>query len=110
MEPQSVDEAMQGPDAEKWIEALEKEYYDLMRNNAWVLVERPKGKKILGSKWVFVRKRNHKGEVVRHRARITIKGCQQEYGGNFWETYAPVVSHESVKLVLLLALHYGLAC
>ncbi|KAE9282446.1 hypothetical protein PF008_g27639 [Phytophthora fragariae] len=110
MEPQSVDEALQGPDAEKWIEALEKEYYDLMRNNAWVLVERPKGKKILGSKWAFVRKRNHKGEVVRHRARITIKGCQQEYGVNFWETYAPVVSHESVKLVLLLALHYGLLC
>ncbi|GMF40654.1 unnamed protein product [Phytophthora fragariaefolia] len=110
MEPQTVDEALQGPDAAKWIEALEKEYYDLMRNNAWVLVERPKGKKILGSKWVFGRKRNHKGEVVRHRARITIKGCQQEYGVNFWDTYAPVVSHESVKLVLLLALHYGLPC
>ncbi|GMF44882.1 unnamed protein product [Phytophthora fragariaefolia] len=68
MEPQTVDETLQGPDAEKWLEALEKEYYDLMRNNAWVLVERPKGKKILG------------------------------------------ISHESVKLVLLLALHYGLPC
>ncbi|GMF24868.1 unnamed protein product [Phytophthora fragariaefolia] len=110
MEPQTVDEALQGPDAEKWIDALEKEYYDLMRNNAWVLVERPNGKKILGSKWVFVRKRNHKGEGVRHRARITIKGCQQEYGVNFWDTHAPVVSHESVRLVLLLALHYGLPC
>ncbi|KAE9014860.1 hypothetical protein PR002_g14108 [Phytophthora rubi] len=110
LEPQNIQEALQGPDAEKWIEALEKEHSDLMRNNTCVLVERPKGKKILSSKWVFVRKRNHKGEVIRYRARITIKGCQQEYGANFWDTYAPVVSFEAVKLVLLLALHYGLLC
>ncbi|KAE8975051.1 hypothetical protein PR001_g25156 [Phytophthora rubi] len=110
MEPHSIQEALQGPDAEKWIEALEKEHFDLMCNNAWVLVERPKGKKILSSKWVFVRKRSHKGEVIRYRARVTIKGCQQEYGVNFWDTYAPVVSFESVKLVLLLALHYVLLC
>ncbi|KAG3137786.1 hypothetical protein PI126_g17217 [Phytophthora idaei] len=56
------------------------------------------------------KKRNPDGTVIRYRARITIKGCQQEYGIDFWETYSPVVSFEAVKLVLLLALHYGLLC
>ncbi|OWZ05759.1 hypothetical protein PHMEG_00022087 [Phytophthora megakarya] len=47
MEPQTVKEALDAPDAAKWIEALKKEYKDLMRNNTWELVERPKGKKVL---------------------------------------------------------------
>ncbi|KAG3078747.1 hypothetical protein PI124_g18686 [Phytophthora idaei] len=110
MEPQSVEEALQGPDADKWEEALKKEHADLKRNNTWVLVDCPKGKKILTRKWVFVKKRNPDGTVIRYRARITITGCQQEYDINFWETYSPVVSFEAVKLVLLLALHYGLLC
>ncbi|GMF51860.1 unnamed protein product [Phytophthora fragariaefolia] len=110
LEPTSVNAAMNAEDADKWIEALYNEFGELLRNNTWELVERPKGAKVLTSKWVFVRKRNAGGEVVRHRARITIKGCQQDFGLNYWDTYAPVVSAEAVKLVLLLALHYGLEC
>ncbi|POM72295.1 Hypothetical protein PHPALM_11012 [Phytophthora palmivora] len=109
MEPQSVQEALPAPDAEKWKKALEKEYKDLMRNNTWELVERPKNEKVLTSKWVFVRKKDAQGNVVRHRTRITIKGCQQRYGVNYWETYAPVVAQESVKFILLLALHLALS-
>ncbi|GMF39835.1 unnamed protein product [Phytophthora fragariaefolia] len=95
MDPETVDDALSGPDAETWIEALQKEYGDLMRNNTWELVERPKDKKVLTGKWVLVQKRDAHGNVVRHRARITIKGCQQRYGIDYWETYAPVVSQES---------------
>ncbi|OWZ02039.1 putative mitochondrial protein [Phytophthora megakarya] len=47
---------------------------------------------------------------MRYRAQIMIKGCLQEFGMNFWETYASVVSFEALKLVLLLALHYNLLC
>ncbi|KAE8906575.1 hypothetical protein PF007_g21338 [Phytophthora fragariae] len=109
MEPQTIDEALSGPDADKWIEALEKEHGDLMRNNTWELVERPKDKKVLTGKWVLVKKRDAQGNVVRHRARITIKGCQQRYGVDYWEMYALVVSQEAVKFTLMLALHLGLS-
>ena len=44
-----------------------------------------------------MRKRNAKGEVCRYRTRITIQGCQQEFGINFWETYAPVAKAKLVK-------------
>ncbi|GMF19294.1 unnamed protein product [Phytophthora fragariaefolia] len=86
MEPQTVDEAMNKPNADKWKDALEKEYGDLMRNCTWELVERLDNKKALTSKWRFVRKADALGNVIRHRARITIKGCQQRYGVDFWET------------------------
>jgi hypothetical protein len=86
LEPTSVKKALAAPDAKEWIKALDTEYQELMRNHVWELVERPKGVKVLKNKWVFVRKRNAKGEVCRYRTRITIKGCQQQFGVNFWET------------------------
>ncbi|CAI5716675.1 unnamed protein product [Peronospora effusa] len=110
LEPMSVTEALSAPDAKQWIKALETEYHELMRNHVWELVDRPSGVKILKNKWIFVRKRNAQGDVCRYRTRITIKGCQQEFGVNFWETYAPVAKAESVKFVLLLALFLGLPC
>ncbi|CAI5728216.1 unnamed protein product [Peronospora farinosa] len=110
LEPMSVTEALSAPDAKQWIKALETEYGELMRNHVWELVDRPSGVKILKNKWIFVRKRNAQGDVCRYRTRVTIKGCQQEFGVNFWETYAPVAKAESVKFVLLLALFLGLPC
>ncbi|KAE9002116.1 hypothetical protein PR003_g18342 [Phytophthora rubi] len=110
LEPTSVEEALSAPDAKEWVDALDTEYKELLRNHVWELVDRPDGVKILKNKWVFVRKRNAQGEVCRYRTRITIKGCQQEYGINFWETYAPVAKAESVRFILLLALELGLLC
>ncbi|GMF51764.1 unnamed protein product [Phytophthora fragariaefolia] len=73
------------------------------------VVERSKGKKALSSKGVFKRKRVANGNVARHRSRITVKGCQQKYGVDFWKTYSPVIALEAVKFILLVALHIGLS-
>ena len=38
------------------------------------------------------------------------EGCQQAFGINVWEAYAPVAKAESVKVILLLALFLGMLC
>ena len=58
----------------------------------------------------FREKRDAHGNIIRHRTRLIIKSCQQRCGIDFWEAYAPVVSHEAVQFILLLALHLGLDC
>ncbi|KAG3042292.1 hypothetical protein PC121_g23140 [Phytophthora cactorum] len=63
LEPTSVAEALSAPDAKQWIEALETEYKEQIRNHVWELVDRPAGVKVLKNKWGFVRKRNAQGEV-----------------------------------------------
>ncbi|GMF32476.1 unnamed protein product [Phytophthora fragariaefolia] len=65
LEPTSVPEALSAPDALKWIEALDTEYQEQIRNHVWDLGDRPPGEKVLKNKWVFVKKRNAKGEIVR---------------------------------------------
>ena len=46
---------------------------------------------LVGYKWVFVRKRNDKNEVVRYKARLVAQGFSQRPGIDFDETYSPVM-------------------
>ena len=46
---------------------------------------------LVGYKWVFVRKRNDKNEVVRYKARLVAQGFPQRPGIDFDETYSPVM-------------------
>jgi len=48
------------------------------KNDVWKLVELPKGKKDVGSKWVFRNKLNENGKVVRNNARLVAKGYSQQ--------------------------------
>jgi len=65
-EPLSYSEALRRPDAEQWKQAALEELNAHSTNGTWELVPRPKGKKIIGSKWVFKVKRNADGSVERY--------------------------------------------
>jgi len=45
--------------------------------------------------------------VYKHKARLAAHGGQQEYGVNYWETYAPVVSWTSIRFFLTISLLSG---
>ena len=74
----------------------------------WEVVKRstvPKNQQILKSVWSMKRKRRvATGEVYKWKARLCVDGSRQVKGVNYWETYAPVVSWESVRTLLTLAL------
>jgi hypothetical protein len=63
----------------------------------------PPRAKLSSSIWSYKHKRRPNGELVKHKARICVDGSQQQYGRDYWETYAPVVSWLTVRLVLLLS-------
>jgi hypothetical protein len=76
---------------------LSKEVFEL-----WPRSKVPKGHKILQAIWSFRRKRTPAGIVYRYRARLCAHGGQQTEGIDFFETYAPVVSWNTVRLVFTL--------
>ena len=90
-EPTSVKEALASQQKAKWEEAMEAEMCSLQDNNVWELVELPKDRKPVGSKWVFKVKTNEDGEVNRYKARLVAQGFTQVKGADYDETFCPVV-------------------
>jgi hypothetical protein len=63
----------------------------------------PPQARLLSSIWSYRRKRRPNGELLKYKARLCVDGSQQLQGRDFWETYAPVVSWSTVRLILLLS-------
>lgn len=87
----------------KWIEAMDEEMNAIERNKTWDLVDLPKGKEVIGVKWVYKTKCNAEGKIERHKARLVVKGYKQQYGRDYEETFAPVARMETVRAVLSIA-------
>ena len=107
-EPRTAKEALTSPQKTKWIKAMEKEMASLQTNEVWDLVELPKDRKAVGSKWIFRVKTNADGTVERHKARLVAQGFSQKFGDEYDETFCPVVRFESVRTIIALAAQHGL--
>ncbi|KAI3510579.1 hypothetical protein L1887_17687 [Cichorium endivia] len=102
VERKNVRDAFDHPD---WIEAMQLELEEFERNKVWRLIPKPANASIVGLKWVYRNKLDTKGNVVRNKERLVVKGyCQQE-GIDYEETFAPVARLESVRIFLAYVAH-----
>lgn len=51
-EPETVEEALNSAESEKWI-AMDEEYQSLMKNNTWTIYRLPVGRTAIRNKWVY---------------------------------------------------------
>ncbi|GAB2301453.1 hypothetical protein Dimus_039376 [Dionaea muscipula] len=86
-----------------WSQAMDDEISAINRNNTWQLVDLPMGCKAIGVKWVYKLKKDVEGNVVKHKARLVVKGYNQQPGIDFNEVFAPVARLETVRLLLTMA-------
>jgi hypothetical protein len=98
-------------DHTKFFEAMEIEINDHEARRHWDLMLRtdlPLGSKIIMAIWSFKRKRFPDGTLNKHKAQLCAHGGQQTWGQDYWDTYAPVVTWASVRLLLVVAKIHGL--
>ena len=74
----------------------------------WRLVEKPPDAIPLANKWMFIRKWNKAGKIVKHKVRLVVKGCAQQPGYDYVETFSPVVRMETIRAILALVPIKGL--
>ena len=55
------------------MQAIKEELDQIVKNETWKLVPRPKDKNIIGTMWVLINKMNEKGEVLRTRSNFFSK-------------------------------------
>jgi hypothetical protein len=100
-------EAMRGPHAEEYKQAMKVEMSGLIRQKTWKAVERSSATNIIKSTWAFKCKRLPDRTVLKLKAHFCVRGDLQEEGVDYFETYAPVVAWSTVRMLLTMVLHEG---
>ena len=73
----------QAKDKEEWMTVINEEYNSVMRNKNWELVELPKDKIPIGSKWLFKYKLKDDGSIDKFKEILVAKGYSQQDGIDF---------------------------
>ena len=102
-DPKSLSEALASPKSREWKKAMQREMDSLASNKVWTLTDLPRGKKAVGSRWVYKTKLGADGRVSRNKARLVARGFAQRPGTDYDETFSPVARCESVRFVFALA-------
>ena len=94
---ESADKALQD---QSWIDAMKEELNQFEKSKVWTLVPLPKGHSIIGTKWVFRKKLDEGGKVIRNKARLVAQGCNQQEDIDYDETFTPVARLEPIRMLL----------
>ena len=86
---------------------MKQELQAVEKNKTWELVDLPAGHRPISLKWVFKLKKDEKGVVTKHKARLVVRGFVQQEGIDFDDAFAPVARMESVRVLLALAAQEG---
>jgi hypothetical protein len=74
----------------------------------WRLVKKPPYAIPITNKWVFAKKRNKQGRLIKYKARLVAKGYVQCPGYNYIKIHSPIVHLETIHLILAIATIKGL--
>jgi transposase InsO family protein len=109
-EPISWEEAMESPECESWNKAAASEINSLNINRVYEKQTRQQAgnRKVIPVKWVFKKKRGPRGEVLKYKMRVVVKGFHQVYGVDYTDTYAPTLRIKSLRILLVLVVKYKL--
>lgn len=72
---------------EKWQNSMKEELNSIEKNNTWDLVDLPRGKQVIGVKWVYKVKFGADGNIQKYKSRLVVKGYAQKHGIDFFRLF-----------------------
>ena len=97
-EPTTLHEAKISPEWPQWRGALKREMDGQIARGVWKVVDRPKGKTVLGTKTVFKRKVGQYGRVEKYKYRFVVTGFRQIKGIHYQESSSPTPTQSSIRM------------
>ena len=86
---------------------MNDELLALAQNQTWSIVKLPKGKHVVGSRWVYKTKFKSDGTIDRHKACLVAQGFTQTFGVDYKETFTPGAKMNTVRVLLSVAVNKG---
>ena len=103
-EPNTFKQALKHPLKNHWLKAAFSEIRQLLTTKTFYFVDRSEASKSpITSRWVFKEKKDSQGNVVKHKARLVVRGFQQVPGTDFTETFASTATPPTWRVVLAIA-------
>jgi len=100
-------------DKDDFLQAEDNELSGLLKMNSWryqCISSLPPNAQIINSIWSYCCKRTMDSHLLKHKVQLCTDRCQQQYGVDFFKSYAPVITWTTVHLVLLLSVLLNLHC
>jgi hypothetical protein len=86
---------------------MQLEFDALISNGTWSLCPRPHYHNIIRNMWVYKIKRQFDGSVERFKARLVVKGFDQQCSVDYMETFSLVIKPSTIRIILSLAVHFS---
>jgi hypothetical protein len=80
-----------------------EEYTSIMRNDAWDIVSRPKGKLVVSSRWLYKVKHVADGSIKKFKVSFMVRGFSQREGVEYKETIALIARYASIQAIISIA-------
>ena len=104
--PDSYNEAISGPFAERWKTSMDVEIAGLLKHQTWEAVSRktiPAGRRPTKSKFVYKIKYNRDGTIDKWKSRFVVCGYSQQKGLDYDQSFSSTLRASSFRLLLALA-------
>ncbi|MCO5568745.1 hypothetical protein L7F22_022445 [Adiantum nelumboides] len=101
-----LNEALSGPKAHLWKTAMDQKMAALHANNTWTLASLSPGRQPISCKWILRYKLRRDGSIDRYKARLVAQEFSQKPSLDYLETFLPVLSMNSFRVIVALAAHY----
>jgi hypothetical protein len=105
-------EAMRGDHRDEFLAAMGEEIAALEAHKTWTIVRKetmPGGSNLLPGTWALKTKRYPDGRMRKHKARFCVRGDKQIAGVDYFESYAPVASWATIRMVMNIAIQQNWA-
>nr|KAJ0185147.1 hypothetical protein LSAT_V11C900494230 [Lactuca sativa] len=102
-DPKTFTEAMMSRDAPLWKEAINDERDSILGNRTWEFADLPKGRRPIGSKWIFNKKYHRDESISAYKARLVAKGSRKQEGIDYFDTYTPIARISSIRTLIAIS-------
>jgi Reverse transcriptase (RNA-dependent DNA polymerase) len=91
------------PEWPEWEQAIQSELTQLECMGTWKLVDKPPNTILILNKFVFTKKCDNEGNILKYKAQLVAKGYTQRPGYDYVDTHSPVVRMETIQAILAIA-------